>query len=177
MKVLDPKWDKNKSLPLQWRYYHRDSWVLLVYQILKIFYLSRVNLRALSQAIKHLPNDIQSRHNNSKIPSSNVYSSSEIILLRWVSACYEYINPHINKDIINFSSDFADSSILTSVLISYFPKEEKNASKRKQQSNDLKIIPYSSIINILKDYGIFTHIKNLQVSPTSTPNAREMVLF
>ena len=177
MKVLDPKWDKSKSLPLQWRYYHRESWVLLIYQILKIFYLSRVNVRSLSQAIKHLPNDIQSRYNNSKIPPSNVYSSSEIILLKWVSACFEYINPHINRDIITFSNDFADSSILTSVLISYFPKEEKNALKKKQQSNDLKLIPYSSIINILKDYGIFTHIKNLQVSPTSNPNAREMVLF
>ena len=177
IKVLDPKWDKSKSLPLQWRYYHRESWVLLVYQILKIFYLSRVNIRALSQAVKHLPNDLQSRYANPKLPPSNVYSASEIILLKWVSACYEYINPHYNRNIITFSNDFADPSILTSVLISYFPKEERNASKKKQQSNDIKIIPYSSIINILKDYGIFTHIKNLQITPTSIPNAREMVLF
>ena len=177
MKVLDPKWDKSKSLPLQWRYYHRESWVLLVYQILKIFYLSRVNIRALSQAVKHLPNDIQSRYANPKIPPSNVYSTSEIILLKWVSACFEYINPHLNRNITTFSNDFADSSILTAVLISYFPKEEKNSLKKKQQSNDFKIIPYSLIINILRDYGIFTHIKNLQIAPTSSPNAREMVLF
>ena len=177
IKVLDPKWDKSKSLPLQWRYYHKESWVLLVYQILKIFYLSRVNTRALSQALKHLPSDIQTRYVNQKIQPSNVYSNSELILLRWISACFEFVNPHLQKDIITFSKDFSDSSLLTAVLLSYFPKEEKNASKKKQQLNDLKIINYTSIINILKDYGIFTHIKNLQVSPTSSPNAREMVLF
>ena len=41
-KVLDPKWEKSKTLTIQWRYYHKMSWILLVYQILKIFYLSRV---------------------------------------------------------------------------------------------------------------------------------------
>ena len=25
LKVLEPKWDKSKSLPLQWRYYHKES--------------------------------------------------------------------------------------------------------------------------------------------------------
>ena len=177
IKVLDAKWDKSKSLPLQWRYYHKESWVLLVYQILKIFYLYRVNIRALSQALKHLPNDIQNRYISPKLVPSNVYSSSELVLLRWVSACFEYINPHLQKYVSTFSNDFADSSLLTAVLVSYFPKEERNASRKKQHINDLKLIPYSNIINILKDYGIFTHIKNLQVSPTSAPNAREMVLF
>ena len=177
-KVLDPKWDKSKSLPLQWRYYHKESWVLLVYQILKIFYLSRVNTRTLSQAIKHLPNEIQQRYLNTKIPPSNVYSISELILLRWVTACFEFVNPHSSKFPTTFSKDFQDSILLSSVVLSYFPKEEKNVSKRKsQQSNDLKVINYNIILQILKDYGIYTHIKTLQTSPTSVPNGREMLLF
>jgi len=177
-KVLDPKWDKSKSLPLQWRYYHKESWVLLVYQILKIFYLSRVNARTFSQAIKHLPAEIQQRYLSSKIPQSNVYSQSEYLLLRWVNACFEAVNPHTQKDAITFSKDFADSSLLSGVLLSYFPKEEKNILKRKaQQINDIKIINYNLILNILKDYGIYTHIKVFQISPTSAANAREMVLF
>ena len=177
-KVLDPKWDKSKSLPLQWRYYHKESWVLLVYQILKIFYLTRVNTRTFSQAIKHLPPEIQQRYLNSKIPQSNVYSQSEYILLKWVNACFEAVNPHTQKDAITFSKDFADSSLLSGVLLSYFPKEDKNILKRKgQQTNDIKIINYNMILNILKDYGIYTHIKVFQISPTSSANAREMVLF
>ena len=177
-KVLDPKWDKSKSLPLQWRYFHKESWVLLVYQILKIFYLSRVNTRTFSQAIKHLPQEIQQRYLNTKIPQSNVYSQSEYILLRWVNACFETVNPHTQKDAITFSKDFSDSSLLSGVLLSYFPKEEKNILKRKgQQANELKIINYNMILNILKDYGIYTHIKVFQISPTSAANAREMVLF
>ena len=178
LKVLDPKWDKSKSLPLQWRYYHKESWVLLVYQILKIFYLSRVNNRSFSQAIKHLPTDIQQRYLNQKTPNSNVYSQAEYILLKWVNACFETVNPHTQRDAITFSKDFADSALLSAVVLSYFPKEEKNILKRKgQPSTEIKTLNYGMILNILKDYGIYTHVKAFHISPTSWANAREMVLF
>ena len=178
IKVLDPKWDKSKTLPLQWRYYHKESWVLLVYQILKIFYLSRVNNRSFSQAIKHLPADVQQRYLNTKIPNSNVYSQSEYILLRWVNACFETVNPHSQRDAITFSKDFSDSALLSGVVLSYFPREEKNIVKRKgQPTTDIKILNYGMILNILKEYGIYTHIKTFHISPSSAANAREMVLF
>ena len=176
-KILDPKWNKSKRLPLQWRYYHKQSWILLVYQILKIFYLSRVNIKSLALAVKHLPSQIQSKYLSAKVTQSNVYTSSELLLLRWVSACFESVNAsYHHKEIKTFSNDFSDSSLLTSIILSYFPKEEKNIRK-KQQVSELKILPYSVIINILKEYGIFTHIKKFNISPTNGPNAREVLLF
>ena len=175
--ILDTKWEKSKSLPLQWKYYHKESWVLLVYQILKIFYLSRVNLKSLSLAIKHLPNEIQQKYLSNKMPVSNIYSSHEFILLRWLNACFEYVNPHSQREAYSFSKDFSDSSLLTALILSYFPKEEKTViSKRKQYSNEEKMINYHSLINILRDYGIYTHIKNFQISPNNM-NAREILLF
>ena len=177
LKVLDTKWDKAKSLPAQWRYYHKQSWLLLVYQILKIFYLSRVNTRSFPLLVKHLTTDIQHRYLNQKYFSSNIYSQSELILLRWVSACFEYVNPNMNKDIFDFSKSFSDSSVLSAIILSYFPNEEKNALKKRYQADDFKSLSYTNILNILREYGIFTHIKNFQVSPTNAPNAREMVLF
>ena len=176
--ILDSKWDKSKSLPLQWKYYNRESWVLLVYQILKIFYLSRVNLKSLSLALRHLPNDIQKKYLINKFPQSNIYSNSEFILLRWVNACYEYINPSIPKDIYNFSSDFSDSSLLTAIILSYFPKEDKvHLNKRKPSSQfEVKKLNYNILLNILKEYGIYTHIKQFQISPNNI-NAREILLF
>ena len=176
-KVLDPKWEKSKTLAIQWRYYHKMSWVLLVYQILKIFYLSRVNYKKFLQVIKNLPPEIQQKYSGSRIPASNVYSSSELLLLRWVNACYESINPGLPRNAITFSKDFSDSSLLTAIILSYFPKEEKNVLKRKTTSIDAKQINYNMILSILKEYGIYTHIKNFQISPTSPANAREMVLF
>ena len=176
-KVLDPKWEKSKTLAIQWRYYHKMSWVLLVYQILKIFYLSRVNYKKFIQVIKNLPPEIQAKYSSSKIPASNVYSSSELLLLRWVNACFESVNPGIQRNAITFSKDFSDSSLLTALILSYFPKEEKNILKRKTVSIDAKQINYNMILSILKEYGIYTHIKNFQISPTSPANAREMVLF
>ena len=175
--ILDSKWERSKSLPLQWKYYHRESWVLLVYQILKIFYLSRVNIKSLSLALKHLPNEIQKKYLNNKFPQSNIYSPSEFILLRWVNACYEYINPSIPKDIYNFYSDFSDSNILTAILLSYFPKEDKTqVNKRKQTLIEVKKLNYNILLNILKEYGIYTHIKQFQISPNNI-NAREILLF
>ena len=176
-KVLDPKWEKSKALSIQWRYYHKMSWILLVYQILKIFYLSRVTHKKFLQVIKHLPPEIQQKYSSSRIPSSNVYTSSELLLLRWANACFEYINPGINRTAVSFSKDFSDSSFLTAIILSFFPKEEKNLLKRKMNNNDAKQISYNMILNILKEFGIYTHIKNFQITPTSPPNAREMVLF
>ena len=49
--------------------------------------------------------------------------------------------------------------------------------RKRLQSDEFKTISYTNIINILKEYGIFTHIKNFKLSPTNTPNAREMILF
>ena len=175
--ILDSKWDKSKSLPLQWKYFHRESWVLLVYQILKIFYLSRVSIKSLSLALKHLPNDIQKKYLNNKFPQSNIYSLQEFILLRWLNACYECVNPNSPKDIYNFSSDFSDSSLLTALILSYFPKEDKTViNKRKQSQVEVKKLNYNILLNILKEYGIYTHIKNFQISPNNI-NAREILLF
>ena len=75
-KVLDPKWEKSKTLAIQWRYYHKMSWILLVYQILKIFYLSRVTHKKFLQVIRHLPPEIQQKYSSARIPASNVYTSS-----------------------------------------------------------------------------------------------------
>ena len=109
-KVLDPKWEKSKTLAIQWRYYHKMSWVLLVYQILKIFYLSRVNYKKFLQVIKNLPPEIQQKYSGSRIHASNDNSSSELLLLRWVKAYYESINPGLPRNAITFSKDFSDSS-------------------------------------------------------------------
>ena len=176
-KVLAPNWEKSSALSNQWRYYHKESWVLLVYQILKIFYLARVNPRSYALVMKQLPSDVQQRHSVTRFGASNVYSQAEYLLLRWLTACFETVNPHLTREPKTFSSDFQDSALLSSLVLSYFPKEEKNLSKRNKQANDLKLINYNTIITILKEYGIYTHVKNFQISPTSVPNAREMVLF
>jgi hypothetical protein len=153
------------------------SWILLVYQILKIFYLSRVTHKKFLQVIRHLPPEIQQKYSSARIPASNVYTSSEQLLLRWANACFEYINPTVQRTAITFSKDFSDSSFLTAIILSFFPKEERNVMKRKANNNDAKQISYGMILNILKEYGIYTHVKNFQISPTSPANAREMVLF
>ncbi|MCQ2815955.1 MAG: hypothetical protein MJ252_01695, partial [archaeon] len=177
--VLAPKWDKD--LMKEHNYYHRQSWILLIYQILKIFYLARVNTRSFQTVLKNLPDDIRERYSNVKFGPSNVYSQSEYILLRWLQACSENVNPSNPKEPINFSSDFVDSSLLTALILSYFPKED--TSKKNRPGSEIRIMAYPQLIPILQKYGIYTHIK--KISGDSKPNvtdkyvlnSREMVLF
>ena len=64
---------------------HKESWILLIYQVLKIYYLSRVNLKTFPNSLKHLPEETVNRLNPStKLGSSNMYSNSELLLLKWL---------------------------------------------------------------------------------------------
>src|SRR5690242_18969001 len=54
------------------------SWLMLIYQIIKLFTVSRVTLKS----FKHLPG-ITGTKQDWNLPKSNIYSVSEIILLKW----------------------------------------------------------------------------------------------
>ena len=174
-RILEPNWDKNKRLIAQYQYLHKESWILLIYQILKIYYLSRVNVKTFPSSLKHLPDDISLKYMNLKSFPSNMYSSSELFLLKWLQANYDYINPTFPRTINTFSDDLKDSPFLSSLILSYFPKaEEQYKVQKKKNINEAKIISPNFILSILKEYGVYTHVKPKHLL---FPSAREMVLF
>lgn len=75
------------------RYISADSWSTLVYQILKIFYLNRVvyqkfkTLSTIPENLIKLPEGYQE--------NSTVYSSSEVILLRWIEVSHVIIKNQV----------------------------------------------------------------------------------
>jgi hypothetical protein len=175
-KILEPNWDKNKRLISQYQYMHKESWILLIYQVLKIYYLSRVNLKTFPNSLKHLPEETVNRLNPStKLGSSNMYSNSELLLLKWLQINYDHINPHTTRIINTFSDDLKDSPFLSSLILSYFPKvEEMYKLNKKKQTVDSKMLSPTHILIILKEYGVYTKVKPKHLL---FPSAREMVLF
>jgi len=175
-KILEPNWDKNKRLIAQYQYLHKESWVLLIYQILKIYYLSRVNSKTFPNSLKHLPEEISSKFSVSiKTGNSNVYSVSELYLLRWLQANYDFVNGSIPRVINNFSDDLKDFYFLSSLLLAYFPKLEETHKLNKKKSNtESKTFNPNHILSSLKDYGVYTHVKAKHLF---LPSAREMILF
>lgn len=175
-KILEPNWDKNKRLIAQYQYIHKESWVLLIYQILKIYYLSRINSKTFPNSVKHLPEEIANKYSsNLKLGTSNMYSLSETYLLKWLQANYDHINGALPRTINTFSDDLKDTPFLSSLILAYFPKvEELHKLNKKKANNEAKILSPTKILDILKEYGVYTHIKPKHLL---FPSAREMILF
>ena len=161
-----------------WKYYNKESWVLLIYQILKVFYLPRVNFKSFKNAIRHLPETEQLKYNSFRLPSSNIYSTSELIIIKWMQALYDFVNlnPVNPLKITNFTDDLSEGSVLASIVMSYFPEvEDQHKAPKKKTMQDGKFgLQIDKFLQTLKDYGVYTHVKNKHFS---LPTAREMLLF
>lgn len=100
----------------RFQYLSIDSWTTIFYQIIKIYYLSRVNAKTF-KSIPGLPPE------KSNLPDylehSNVFNANESILLHWLEIHYELVFPHQDKRILNFDEDFKDGQIISAVVQSY----------------------------------------------------------
>jgi len=174
--LLASNWAKNKRLRSMHKYICTDSWIVIFYQILKIYYLNRVNITNFKKAIKHLREEEQNTIlNGFKIIPSNVYSTQEQLLLKWLQVNYEHAFPTGSKKIINFSEDISDGAALTGLVLSYFPKADEEFKIKKKSNNENKfIIPANKILEILNGYGVVTHMREKYII---APSAREIILF
>ena len=176
-RLLQTNWQQNKKkFKKAWQYLNKESWIHLIYQILKIYYLIRVTPKSLKQSVKFLSDDLQNVICTTTYKSSNVYSFQELILLRWIKASVDYIYPNTSKKVINFSDDFLDGKAITSILLSYLPniEDEYKLPKRKNVPEHKYNINNEKILEILGDFGVVNHMKPEFLS---FPTAREMLLF
>jgi len=176
-RLLQTNWQSNKKrLKRAWAYLNKEMWITLIYQILKIYYLSRVNLNSLKKSLKMLREDQASQAVSTRLKQSNIYSNSELILLRWIQTVFDGVYTGLHKKVLNFSEDFLDGKVLTSILLSYLPniEEEFKLPKKKMIPENKYNISNEKILEILHEYGVHTHMK---IEYLSFPTAREMLLF
>ena len=145
----------NKISEKHFRYISMDSWITLFYQILKVYYLCRINLKAF-KSMKELPSDrplVPEGH----FDFSPVYSQPEAILLRWAELAYEKIFPSPNKvRLVNFDSDFKNGLVLGSLLQMYIGNTSKKlfSLKTSIHSEEEMKNNFDKVKMGLREYGI-----------------------
>lgn len=181
MSILSEQWEtKLKKIH---SILHLENWILVVYQILKLFYVSRVNIKTFPKALKHfeIPANSDFIYSNvNSIPTSNVYSKNELILIKWMQLNFDNIFQNQLRQIKNFDEDLKDAYVIYSIISSYFPKFEETFKQKKKgllSNVDSKHsnISYDKVFSAMVEYGINTHIMN--ADELLNLNPKEMIIF
>jgi len=156
------------------RYSHlsEEAWITVFYQILKIFYLRRVSLAGF-KSTSMLP---ASEKVLPSANSSNVYSDSELLLLKWLEYHYNSQNPYQQKTLTNFESDLQDSLVFAAIIRSYCKniKGLTNMRPVSKTKDDLKSNAQKVIYTLKTELQLKTHITEEDILD---PSAREMIVF
>jgi len=156
------------------RYAHvsEEAWITLFYQILKIFYLRRVNMAVFKTCSMVPPTEKVLPGTN----TSNVYSDSELLLLKWLEYHYNANNQYQHKTLTNFESDLHDSLVFAAVIKSYCKSVKGLANMRtvSKLQEDFKSNAQKVIYTLKTELQLRTHITEEDIIE---PSGRDMVIF
>lgn len=149
----------NKISEKYHKYVSMDAWTTLFYQILKVYYLCRVTPK-LFKSMKELPGD------KGLLPEiyteqNPVYSTSEMVLLRWAEIGIETQYPALTKPrLVNFDGDFQNGLAFGGLLqlyIWYGNKSKRPINlKTSINSDEDKKNNIERVKNVMKEYGILS---------------------
>lgn len=161
-----------KQIQHRWPYLSMDSWTTIVYQVVKLYGLNRVT----SKNFKLLPGmNPEEAAIDASMTTSNIYSLSECILLRWLTYHYQCVHPHTPKKVSNFESDLCDGTVVAAVIQSHVGnvkalsniKLNPNSEEQRSQNCD-------KVIAGLNEIGMPSHFTSADLS---RPTPREALLF
>ena len=159
----------------RFNYISQDAWITLIYQILKIYYLSRITLKNF-KILQGIPTE-KLIINESLIDGSNFLSQSECILLRWLEIAIEIQNTSQSKRLINFSTDMKSCLSIASIIQLYAGvncSKNLKAVKIICQTEDDFRFNAEKIISGLNDIRLQSHFVAKDIY---YPSQREMILF
>ena len=113
----------------QFRYLSMYSWASLFNQIIKMFYLARINMNKFRQ-MKGLSEE-QTTIERNFLTKSNVYSPSEIILLKWAGAALEIVKKQ-SRYLMLFDKHFQNGLALACVLHHFSDNSVRPLIKMKE---------------------------------------------
>jgi hypothetical protein len=163
---------KPKQIQHRWPYMSMDSWTTLIFQIIKLYLLNRVT----PKSFKTIPG-IEGDATNIEpwMTSSNLYSVSESILLKWMTHHYSLMHPHTPKKISNFDLDIMDGTVFAAVIQSHAGSVKAlTALKTNCTSEEQRMFNCEKIIAGLSEIGMTSYFT---ATDLARPSAREIVLF
>jgi hypothetical protein len=176
--VLPLGWEQSTKVLNYYKFVHMESWITLIYQIFKLYYLSRVNTVSYMKALRHLPDETKKGLEKNLRTNSNFYSSNELLLLKWVRFCCENVNNQ-QMPIYKHFSDLTEGYSLLNLIIFYLPHIEDSLRSNKKKSANLdkegKVSQQiEKFFGVLKEYGVLTHISQDDINELDD---REIVIF
>ena len=165
---------KPKQIERRFPYLSADSWITLLYQILRVFVLGRLT----PKSFKALPGmNAEAAAIETAVLQSNVYSLGENILLKWLTYHFSSVYPMTSRKVRNFDQDLLDGTVLAAVVQSHLgavgslQKVKFNALSDEQKRANIE-----RVLAALNENGLppFVLVKDFSPSQIS---AREMVLF
>ena len=165
---------RQRQVERRWPYLSMDSWVTLLYQIVKVFILNRTN----PKTFKNLPGISPEKANvEPYMRDSNVYSLAENIILKWMGYHYGSIYPAQHRRLTNFDQDLMDGTVVAAVIQNHVGQIGSLLKIKPIVVNDEhKKNNVEKVLAALGEIGMpsFLTQKDLTISSVS---AREMVLF
>lgn len=147
---------KQRTLERIFPYLSMESWITLFYQVLRIYYLNRVT----PKSFKNLPGMPAPEANvDQAMQGSNIYSTPESIMLKWMQYHYNKVNPLHPKKLTNFDADLQDSSVFAALIQSHYGPA-KNLKELKVQCHNEEQIMFNArkVIEAVHEIGLSTHV-------------------
>jgi hypothetical protein len=164
-------------IPIQLRnFYHQHyelinegSWMMLMYQIVKLFVFNRVTVKLLRSTPGVDPALTKDLH----MSGSNLYSTSELVLLSWFS--YHFRLTQQKAQILNFDKDLHDCRVFGAVIASHVPSLMNTmATLKKTDVLQERIANAQVVISACRTIGL----EYLPAPPQlAQGSARDLMLF
>ncbi|KAK3255401.1 hypothetical protein CYMTET_35412 [Cymbomonas tetramitiformis] len=156
-----------------WPVVSAGAWHNILYQVLKVFVLSRVTIRQFRSVPGIDPSVLQG---DTTLAGSNIYSVSENLLLKWMTLHFQRALPSYAMRITNFDVDLQNGLAFYSLFVSHWPSMEsfytsmhKPCKIESHYSDNAKVV-----LEMLAALNLPFEISRENLVQ---PHAREMLIF
>jgi hypothetical protein len=98
-------------------YISTDAWIVIFYQILKVYYLGRISSKAFKSMAGIVPERMQIPEYY--LEGSNLISHAEGVLLWWYEMCYECVHSLMQRRLGDFSASLQDGLAVAAAIQTY----------------------------------------------------------
>ncbi|KAK9828703.1 hypothetical protein WJX72_001600 [[Myrmecia] bisecta] len=150
------------------------AWNAVMFQVLKVFVLSRATPRSL----RSLPGmDGCMLPPEATLLGSNVHSVAESVLLAWMTAHFRKALPEVAVRVVNFDTDLKSGLVLYSLMVNHWPDFARVYGPRVKTTPKGSAQQRENIGLVISMMETLQIPYNITVEELQTPDAREMLIF
>ena len=138
----------------KYNYYSLKSWILLFNQIIKIFFVSRINLKSYKQSLSNI-SKFEATNFDYSIEKNSLYSTSELLLFKWLEVLKKSTTG-VKTRYFQFDNQLSDCLAFSSAIENYILLDLKLVSQLKQNpiTQEEFLFNYEKTKKIFHKYGI-----------------------